>query len=77
MGANSLSQAKASLGRLADRALKTGKPVIIARRGWFVPLAPWQPIEPFAFSVEGALPVMLRERELEKLAGPDLRPDEA
>jgi len=76
MDSISLSKAKASLGRLADRTLRTGQPVIIARGGQYVQLLPWQPIEPFEFAADGALPVTALERELEKLAGPDIGPED-
>ena len=77
MDAISLSQAKASLGRLADKVLKTGRPVIIARGRHFLQLLPWEPIEPIPMHAVGELPVTARELEFEKLAGPDLGPDDA
>jgi len=76
MDSISLSKAKASLGRLADRTLKTGQPVIISRRGRYVQLLPWEPIEPIILHPDGTLPVTKLERELEKLTGPNIGPDE-
>jgi len=76
MNAISLSKAKASLGRLADRALETGEPVIIARGRNYVQLIPWHPIEPIPMHPVGSLPATEWELELEKLAGPDIGPDE-
>ena len=76
MNAISLSKAKASLGRLADKALKSGEPVIIARGRFYVQLLPWEPIAPIPLHAVGKLPVTSHELELEKLAGPDIGPNE-
>jgi hypothetical protein len=71
-----ISAAKARLGRLADKALKSGQPIIIARGSRYVQLLPWTPIEPIPLQPVGALPVTALELALEKLAGPDLGPDD-
>ena len=76
MDAISLSTAKARLGRLADKALKTGQPIIIARGNRYVQLLPWEPIEPIPLAPVGALPVTALELALEKLAGPAFGPDD-
>jgi hypothetical protein len=69
-----ISMAKARLGRLADRTLKTGQPVLIRRGHRFVQLLPWVPVEPIPLHPEGSLPVSSLARALENLAGPDYGP---
>ena len=76
MDAITISAAKARLGRLADKALKTGQPIIIARGSRYVQLLPWEPIEPIPLQPVGALPVTALELALEKLTGPDLGPED-
>ena len=70
-----VSKAKASFGRLADRALRTGKPVLVQRKGRLVQIAPYAPVEPIRVYPTGSLPVTRREIALDKLAGPDSTPE--
>ncbi|HEX9784901.1 MAG TPA: hypothetical protein VGA56_19505 [Opitutaceae bacterium] len=64
-----LSQAKARLGRLADQAIKTGKPVLIRRGDSILELREKPMIEPIEHFAVGDLPVSATAIELEQLHG--------
>ena len=67
-----LSQAKARLGRLADQAIKTGKPVLIRRGGSILELRERPLIEPIEQYAVGDLPVGPTAIALEALHGDEL-----
>jgi hypothetical protein len=75
MSALTVSEAKAKFGRLADRALRTGKPVLVLRKGRLVQIAPYAPTEPMPIYPAGSLKVTSREISLDQLAGPDVAPE--
>ena len=75
MSTLTVSEAKATFGRLADRTLRTGKPVLVQRKGRLVQIAPYAPIEPIPVYPAGSLKVTPREIALDQLAGPDLVPE--
>ncbi|MDX2187677.1 MAG: hypothetical protein SFV32_12140 [Opitutaceae bacterium] len=62
-----ISKAKARLGALADGVARTGKPVLIQRRGKIFELRERPIIEPFDFPPVGDLPVSERAAELQGL----------
>lgn len=73
-----LSQAKARLGRLADQAIKTGKPVLIRRGDSILELRERPMIEPIEHVAVGDLPVSATALELQKLHGTEVSgPDNA
>lgn len=76
MSTLTVSEAKANFGRLADRALRTGKPVLVQRKGRLVQIAAFSATEPTPFFPVGSLKVTQRQIDLDKLAGPDLGPDD-
>ena len=76
MSTLTVTEAKASFGRLADRALRTGKPVLVRRKGRLVQIAAFSGTEPTPFFPVGSLKVTQRQIDLDKLAGPDLGPDD-
>lgn len=67
-----LSQAKARLGRLADQAIKTGKPVLIRRGDSILELREKPMIEPIEHFAVGDLPVSSTAIALEGLHGTEL-----
>ena len=75
MSTLTISEARAKFGRLADRALRTGKPVLVKRKGRLVQIAPYAPTEPIPAHPRGSLKVTAREIALDRLAGPDVAPD--
>jgi mRNA-degrading endonuclease toxin of MazEF toxin-antitoxin module len=75
MSTLTVTEAKASFGRLADRALRTGKPVIVKRKGRLVQIARYAQIDPLPIFPVGSLKVTRREIELDQLAGPDVGPE--
>lgn len=75
MSTLTVSEAKAKFGRLADRALRTGKPVLVQRKGRLVQIAAYVPIEPIPVYPAGSLKVTPREIALDHLAGPDVAPE--
>ena len=75
MSTLSVTEAKAKFGRLADRALRTGKPVLVQRKGHLVQIAPYAPMEPIPVYPAGSLKVTPREIALDQLAGPGIAPD--
>ncbi len=75
MSTLTVSEAKAQFGRLADRALRTGKPVLVERKGRLVQIAPYAPTKPIPVYPAGSLKVTPREIALDQLAGPDVAPD--
>ena len=75
MSALTVSEAKAKFGRLADRALRTGKPVLVQRKGRLVQIAAYAPFEPIPVYPAGSLRVTPREIAMDRLAGPDAAPE--
>jgi hypothetical protein len=75
MSTLTVSEAKAKFGRLADRALRTGRPVLVQRKGRLVQIAPYAPMEPIPVYPAGSLRVTSREIALDELAGPDIAPE--
>jgi antitoxin (DNA-binding transcriptional repressor) of toxin-antitoxin stability system len=75
MSTLTVSEAKAKFGQLAERALRTGKPVVIRHKGRLIQIARHLPAKPDRFFPLGSLKVTKRQLELDKLAGPDLGPD--
>ena len=75
MSTLTVSEAKAKFGRLADRTLRTGKPVLVQRKGRLVQIAPYAPMEPIPVYPAGSLKVTPREIALDRLAGPDIAPE--
>jgi hypothetical protein len=67
-----LSQAKARLGRLADQAIRTGKPVLIRRGGSILELRERPMIEPIEHYAVGDLPASSTAVALERLHGDEL-----
>jgi hypothetical protein len=67
-----VSQAKARLGRLADQAIKSGKPVLIRRGDSILELRERPLIEPIDHFAVGDLPVSETAIALEKLHGDEL-----
>jgi hypothetical protein len=67
-----VSQAKARLGRLADQAIKSGKPVLIRRGDSILELREKPMIEPIEHFAVGDLPVSETAIALEKLHGSEL-----
>jgi hypothetical protein len=67
-----LSQAKARLGRLADQAIKSGKPVLIRRGDSILELREKPLIEPIEHFAVGDLPVSETAIALDKLHGDEL-----
>lgn len=76
MSTLTVTEAKAKFGRLADRALRTGKPVLVRRKGRLVQIAAHVPFEPIPHFPVGSLKVTQRQLDLDKLAGPDVGPDD-
>ena len=74
MSTLTVTEAKASFGRLADRALRTGKPVLVRRKGRLVQIAAFSQTKPMPFFPVGSLNVTQRQIDLDRLAGPDLGP---
>jgi len=67
-----VSQAKARLGRLADQAIKSGKPVLIRRGDSILELRERPLIEPIEHFAVGDLPVGETAIALERLHGAEL-----
>ena len=67
-----VSQAKARLGRLADQAIKSGRPVLIRRGDSILELREKPMIEPIEHFAVGDLPVGETAIALEKLHGGEL-----
>jgi hypothetical protein len=75
MSTLTVTEAKAKFGRLADRALRTGKPVLVKRKGRIVQIAAHTAFEPIPHYPVGSLKVTDREIALDRLAGPDASPE--
>ncbi|MBL9186499.1 MAG: type II toxin-antitoxin system Phd/YefM family antitoxin [Opitutaceae bacterium] len=75
MSTLTVNEAKAKFGRLADRALRTGKPVLVKRKGRIVQIVAHTPFEPLPHYPVGSLKVTEREIALDRFAGLDAGPD--
>jgi hypothetical protein len=67
MSTLTVSEAKAKFGRPADRALRTGKPVLVQRKGRLVQIAAHASTGSVPFFPVGSLKVNQRQLELDKL----------